>query len=156
MASDEPRASPRTLFAHEAGLMEALSSEDFRRLADARRAIWTSSLIGLAAGLAGGLAAGRAFLLLRPQAAAWWRGQHTGAVALGCGALGSFGASLVRARPAVDGISDVFERYRSPDQARFPYEAAAHERRRAEERRAEGARVALLDSLARREAARTR
>ena len=151
-SSPPPPPEQRPLFEHEAGLQEILSREDFRRVADVRRAIWRDGMLGLAAGLGCGAAGQAAFrLLARP---AWWRGKHTGAAVLASGALVSFLAAMRRGRPEVDAVSDIFVRHRAPDPARFPYEARQHELQRLREASERGSADALLRRLEERDEAR--
>jgi len=164
-----PTAPPpkRPLFAHEAGLQETLSREDFRRIADVRRNIWRDAMLGLAAGLGGGWALAR--VLARRAAgravaaagsggggASAWRGQHTGAVVLASGALASFFAAMRRGRPEVEAVGDVFTRHAAPDAARFPYEARQHALRLQGEASERERGDALLRRLEEREAERRR
>jgi len=156
----EPASAPasrgdpaqRPLFEHEAGLQEILSREDFRRVADVRRAIWRDGMLGLAVGLGCGWAGQAAFrLAARP---AWWRGQHTGASVLASGALVSFLAAMRRGRPEVEAVGDVFTRHSAPDAARFPYAARQHEQRLQREAAERASADALLRRLGERDAER--
>ena len=149
-----PPPPSRALFAHVAGLQETLSREDFRRVADVRRAIWRDGMIGLVAGLGLGYAAQAAFRrVARP---AVWKGQHTGAAVLAGGALGSFLAAMRRGRPEVEAVGDVFLRHSAPDPERFPYEARQHALRLEREASERGRADALLRRLEEREAERRR
>ena len=112
----------RALFEHEAGLKAALSKDDFRRVADVRRNIWTGSLIGLGFGLFSATAGIQVVFTHFMKRPVWWKGQHTGATILGAGALFSFLGALKRGGPEVASISDVFDRYRMPDEKLYPYE----------------------------------
>ena len=147
-------APSRPLFAHEAGLQETLSREDFRRIADVRRNIWRDAMLGLAGGLAGGWALARG--VLAPRGGARWRGQHTGAVVLAIGALASFFAAMRRGRPEVEAVGDVFTRHAAPDAARFPYEARQHALRLQSVASGRECGDALLRRLEEREAERRR
>jgi hypothetical protein len=137
-----PSEPERSLFEHEAGLKAALSKDDFRRVADVRRNIWTGSLIGLGVGLFGSIAGLHVTFsqIKRPK---WWKGQHSGAVILGFGALFSFIGALRRGGPEVAAISDIFERMRMPDAEKFPYE----HRQQTERLKKEAKEIELRDSL---------
>lgn len=145
-------ASQRPLFEHEAGLQDILSREDFRRVADVRRAIWRDGMLGLAVGLGYGWAGQAAFrLAARP---AWWKGQHTGASVLASGAFVSFLAAMRRCKPEVEAVGDVFTRHSAPDAARFPYAARQHEQRLQRELAERASADALLRRLGERDAER--
>ena len=86
-------------------LAGALSREDFRRVADVRRAVWTGGAWGVFSGGAigtlafyGALASGRAPNL---------RSKHLWFAVLGGAALGSYVGSSVAGARAVDSIADV-------------------------------------------------
>jgi hypothetical protein len=148
-STDKSKAAPeeRALFEHEAGLKAALSKDDFRRVADVRRNIWTGSLIGLGIGLVSatvGIHVGFSHLMKRPT---WWKGQHTGATILGFGALFSFLGALKRGGPEVASISDVFDRYRMPDETKFPYEHRQQKERLMKEAKEIEIRDALISKL---------
>ena len=150
----QPRPPQRPLFAHEAGLQETLSREDFRRVADVRRAIWRDGMIGLVVGCGCGYAGQAAYrLAARP---AFWKGQHTGAAVLVGGALVSMLAAMRRGGPEVEAVGDVFLRHSAPDAARFPYEARQHALRLQAEVAERGRADALLRRLDEREAERRR
>ena len=93
-------------------LANSLSRDDFKRVADVRRAVWEGAAAGLVAGAAigtlcfyGAIASGRAPTLRR---------KHLWFAVLGGSALGSYvGASVAGVR-AVEGIADVL----SPPRAR--------------------------------------
>ena len=137
----------RALFEHEAGLKAALSKEDFRRVADVRRNIWTGSLIGLGVGLVGSFVGIKLVFSRFMKQPKWWKGQHTGATILGLGALCSFLGALKRGGPEVASISDVFDRYRMPDEAKFPYEHRQQKERLKKEAKEIEIRDALITKL---------
>jgi hypothetical protein len=149
--------------------MSRMSQEDFRRVADARRAVWTGSFVGLGAGLSVGVlgqAAARAWAAraaaqalealgeaagakARAAAAAaaplsWWRPKHTMFSVLVCGAAGSLVGATRWGSTAIPRLADVFDRYRTPA---APYEAKVHKERREREDRERGERDALLATL---------
>ena len=91
----------------DAALKDELSPSQFRRLADARRAVWTGAAKGFAAGAALG---GLGFLLGKASlrsARAWGRGEAAATVLL-ASAAGSFYASMTAAQPKFAELDDVF------------------------------------------------
>lgn len=110
--ADVTRVTPTTGDGHAAAwtgvdqrLAGALSREDFRRVADVRRAVWTGGAWGVFSGGAAGTIA--FYGALASGRAPYLRSKHLWFAVLGGAALGSYVGSSVAGARAVDSIADV-------------------------------------------------
>lgn len=81
-----------------------MNREDFKRVADARRELWTGGAIGGVAGLGGGYLAYHAYRAL--AAPAWLAPKHLTVFVLCAGAVGGYVGSAMRGMKAFERLGD--------------------------------------------------
>ncbi len=138
--SDKPLNS---IIPRDNALAAAMGKQDFLRVADARRAMWTGGFAGMGMGLGVGVL-GTHLLKALGQQPKWWQGKHKSMTIMLSLAAGGFLGSMFAGTPAVRSLGDVFARHRIPQ---TQYDERLHQASTAAQNQDLHTGTALLESL---------